>query len=215
MSRLILTTLALLASSSSAYASVTVNSTALALAAPAGTSVLVDFDTPMPAGFTLTGGLVQNVSNDQGAEPAGDTSYYLSANPGDSATLMSATGFTEASLYWGSMDDYNTVTLLDKDGGTIASYTGAQVFSPANGDQSGAATNRHVDFTTSGLTSPIYGLEFQSSSPALEVDNVAFSAPVGGVPEPTTWGMMISGLGLVGAAMRRNLKTGALALLMA
>lgn len=193
---------ALISASSSAFAAVNVNTSPLSLAAPANTSVLVDFDSPLPTGFALAGGIVQNVSNSHGAEPAGDTSNYLSANSGDPATLSSTLGFRAVSLYWGSIDTYNTITLLGQFGQAIASYTGLQIYSPANGDQSSGATNRRVTFTTSGATSPIYGLGFASGQPAFEVDNVAFSSPVGGVPEPTTWAMMIGGLGLVGAGLR-------------
>lgn len=36
------------------------------------------------------------------------------------------------------------------------------------------------------------------------IDHFAFNAQQGGVPEPTTWALMISGFSLVGAAMRRR-----------
>lgn len=36
------------------------------------------------------------------------------------------------------------------------------------------------------------------------IDHFAFNALPGGVPEPTTWALMISGFGLVGAALRRR-----------
>ena len=38
----------------------------------------------------------------------------------------------------------------------------------------------------------------------LPVGTLAFSGEVGGVPEPATWGMLIVGMGAVGATMRRR-----------
>ena len=208
MSRHSLIILAFAASSTSAFAAVSTTSTDFGFAAPAGTSLLIDFDDPLPAGLTLTGGLVRNTDDGLGAEPAiaagvKETSYYLAADPGDPATLTSTTGFDEVSLYWGSIDTYNTLTLLDQAGDAIQSFTGLRIFAPANGDQFSASTNRRVTFTISGATSPIYGLKFQSSEPAFEVDNIAFLSPAP-VPEPASWAMMIVGLGLLGATLRRR-----------
>ena len=36
------------------------------------------------------------------------------------------------------------------------------------------------------------------------LDDVSFAAAGGGVPEASTWAMLIAGFGLVGAAMRRR-----------
>ncbi len=211
MSKLILSALVLCATSSSAFATVLVSSTPFALAAPANTNVLIDFDSAIPNNFSLTGGVIQSNSNGIGAEPAGDTSKYLTANSNNPATLLSTTGYNTVSFYWGSMDSYNTITLLDKNGNAIQSFTGLSVFTPANGDQSAGATNRRVTFTTTGGTSAIYGLEFQSGAPAFEVDNIAFTSPVpiGAVPESSSWAMMIGGLGMVGSSLRRSKKAGA------
>lgn len=196
--------------SSAAHAAVTFNSVDFSYAAPAGASAVIDFenDRTLPTGFQLTGGTVRNLDDGQGAQPATAlntkaTSYYLAANPGNTATITSLTGYREVSLYWGSIDKYNTLTLLDKNGGVIESYTGDEIFMPADGNQFGAATNRRVTFQTSGSTSAIYGLRFESTSPAFETDNIAFSAAV---PEPAAWAMMLMGFGLVGGALRRSSK---------
>jgi len=192
--------------STSAFAAVTVASTDFGFAPPAGADALVDFDSALPSSFSLSGGSVRNVDDSLGAFPAiapnvKESSYYLSANAGDAATLMSTQGYREVSLYWGSIDSYNTISLLDELGNAFQSYTGADIIAAANGNQFVSETNRRVTFATNGLTSAIYGLKFESSSPAFEVDNIAFS---GAVPEPTTWAMMIVGIGLVGGAMRRR-----------
>lgn len=176
-------------------------------AIPAGATV-IDFDTAIPVGFTLTGGQVRNWSDAAGAAPAiadgrHTTSFYLTANAASPATITAAQGYRTVSFLWGSMDAYNTLTLLDRTGAAIASYTGLDVWPPANGNQGAAATNRRVTFTTDGATSPIFGLRFASTQPAFEVDNIAF-ANVAAVPEPATWGMMIAGFGLMGGVLRRR-----------
>src|SRR6195952_963473 len=81
MSKVLLSALVLCATSSSAFATVKVGSFAYGLAAPVHSDAVVDFDSKLPNGFTLTGGLIQHTSNGSGAEPAGDTSSYLSTNP--------------------------------------------------------------------------------------------------------------------------------------
>lgn len=180
---------------------------------PAGSTV-IDFDTAIPLGFTLTGGQVRNWNDSAGAAPAladgrQDTSFYLTANAGNPATITAAQGYRIISFLWGSMDAYNTLSLLDRAGAVIASYSGLDVAPPADGNQGAAATNRRVTFTTDGATSPIYGVRFASTQPAFEVDNVAFADTA--VPEPATWGMMIAGFGMIGGVLRRRSGSPALA----
>ena len=191
-----------------AQATVNVSSTAYALAAPAGASVVVDFDDPSYAGFSLTGAgyLIQSGNNSQGAAPAAgptnatdDATKYLSVY-GGWAKLMGSTGYHGASLYWGSIDSYNSVDLLDAVGNVFDTITAATIASGNNGDQLAGNTNRRIDITS---TQAIYGLQFRSTSPALETDNVAFSGPV---PEPASWALMLGGFGAIGAAMRSHRK---------
>ena len=209
--------LVLAGTSSPALASVAVGSTAFGFDLSDNPDAVIDFDSPTPAGFTLAGGLVRNLDDGQGAEPAKaqgvkETSNYLSVNPGDTATLLSEVGYSKVSLYWGSIDWYNTLSLLDINGNAIASFTGSDIVDPASGDQLDGLNNRRVTFTVSGETSPIYGLQFDSSHPAFEVDNIGFygsaipqlSGLVPSVPEPATWAMMLAGFGMVGAAMRKR-----------
>jgi hypothetical protein len=57
---------------------------------------------------------------------------------------------------------------------------------------------------------PVHKVEFnRSRNQALDVfgvDGISFNvaSPVGGVPEPASWAMLIAGFGLIGAAMRRR-----------
>jgi hypothetical protein len=197
-----------------ATAATTISSTPFGLAAPAGTTILVDFDggdAGLPAGITLTGSYSYNTGTSSGnqAAPAGDATQYLvvpgTGQVNGSATLKSSTGHKSVSFYWGSIDSYNYVTLLDINGNAIGpEYSGntPNVADPlANGDQVLGGTNRRVTFTQAAGDPMIYGIQFRNSgSRAFELDNVAFGA----VPEPATWAMLIAGFGLVGGAMRRR-----------
>ena len=208
MRKFLLGGVALATVATGAQATVNVSSTAYALAAPAGASVVIDFDDPSFAGFSLSGAgyLIQSGNNSQGAAPAAgptdasdDATKYLSIY-GGWAKLMGTVGYHGASLYWGSIDGYNAVDLLDAGGNVFDTITAATIASGSNGDQLAGNTNRRVDIAS---TQAIYGLQFRSTSAALETDNVAFSGPV---PEPTSWAMMLGGFGALGTMMRSRKK---------
>jgi hypothetical protein len=171
---------------------------------------VIDFDQPVSSGFSVTGGVVRATDDGFGSPPAvapgiKGSSAYLSVNPGEAAAIVSRTGFQSVSFLWGSMDSYNTLRLIGANGTTIGSYSGLDVFAPADGDQLGGDTNRRVTFTVQGGPG-IYGIGLESSQPAFEIDDVSFS---GAVPEPATWAMMLIGVGAVGASVRRRkVKTG-------
>ena len=194
----------ILGTSATANAAMTVSSTAFAGYDPAAQSVVIDFDHALPPGVTVTGGLIRTADDGLGAQPAiapgvKGISHYWSINAGDPGTLMSAIGYGSVSFLWGSMDAYNTISLLGAGGAVLQQWTGGQVYQPSNGDQLGAATNRRVTFTTDGAA--IHGLRLESNQPAFEVDDIAFAQAV---PEPATWAMMLLGFGAVGYSMRRR-----------
>ncbi len=122
---------------------------------------------------------------------------------GQSATLKSSIGYNVVSFFWGSIDAYNSVDLLDLSGSTIASFAGNNplIGAPANGNQDIAANNRRVTFTRDGSTAAFGGIRFNSTGNSFELDNVSFQ---GAVPEPSTWLMLLAGFGLVGGALRRR-----------
>ena len=186
-----------------ADATVTMASTPYAAFDAAAQSVVIDFDQALPAGVALSGGLLRTADDAFGAQPATapgvkGASTYWSINPGDPGTLMSSVGYSSVSFLWGSIDSYNSVSLLNADGSVLSQWTGADA-QPSNGDQFSAATNRRVTFTSQGAA--IYGLRLESPQPAFEVDDVAFAQAV---PEPATWGMMLLGFGGVGMVLRRR-----------
>lgn len=163
---------------------------------------VVDFNsTPVaPLALSTSGnaGLVTGSVANQYAQPAfSDGSQYLAVRAGGSATLLGSVGYQSVSFFLGSIDTYNTVTLLNTMGGVIESFTGSQFIIPADGDRTDPSTNRRITLTRSASDALIGGIRFTSSQNALEVDNVVFA-----VPEPTTWAMMFVGFGMMGASMR-------------
>jgi hypothetical protein len=102
-------------------------------------------------------------------------------------------------LLWGSVDTYNTLELLNRTGGVLASFVGSNVTALANGNQTSPFTNPIVTLGISGADQTnIGGLRFRSSGNAFEFDNIAISS----VPEPTTWAMLMLGLGIAGMSLR-------------
>jgi hypothetical protein len=143
--------------------------------------------------------IISDTSNSEGAEPAGDTSRYLSVKGGGSTTItLTNPNNYYFGLLWGSMDTYNTIIFSFLDGAASVSYTGTDVASQpgANGNWYDAANNKYVDFNFSNA---IKTVTFTSGSNSFEIDNIA----VAPVPEPTT--MLLFGAGLAGlAAMIRR-----------
>jgi len=198
----------------SAGATVTVSATPYDLAAPAGPGTLIDFDHSLPTDFTLTGSgyLIQSGDNGLGAAPAAgpsdatdDQTAYLSVYDGW-AKLMGGTGFHSMSFFWGSMDNYNSLDLLDASGNVFKTLLPSDIPAGGNGDQLGSLTNQRVTITS---TDAIYGVQLRSTTPAFEADNFFFSGHSGGsevhvgdVPEPASWAMMLLGFGAVGGAVR-------------
>jgi len=108
-------------------------------------------------------------------------------------------------LLWGSVDDYNSLSFYN--GSTfLFNFTGLDVDGLANGNQGAAGTfyvniNSDTPFDRVVASSTSYGFEF---------DNVALAVnptgPIGvsPIPEPGTYAMLLAGLAMVGAIVRRR-----------
>ena len=110
------------------------------------------------------------------------------ATPGDTSLAITFQGgaadFTTTS--------FNGVHLFDGNN-SIASFTAATIGSLNN---FGFDASR-ISFDADNVYLNFQGLGFDNSS------NLTINI-TGGVPEPTTWALMIGGFGMVGAAMRRR-----------
>lgn len=170
-------------------------------------ATVVDFDSPLPNGFSLDGGRIVQGSGPGYAAPAGTTTNYLTTDIGK-ATLSADKGYQSVGFYWGSIDKYNTVSLLDNAGALIAKFTGNDV-PPSNGDQTSGDTNRYVSYTLDpgSAIAGIQTLVFESTGLSFELDDVAFGTHPGSpapIPEPATLGLFALGVGLLGRRLGRR-----------
>jgi fibronectin-binding autotransporter adhesin len=133
-------------------------------------------------------------SSHAGADP----SRYLSI-AGNKSETIDFNGFRNSfGLYWGSVDPNNEITFRNTDTNASVSYFGSQIIGLlADGGQTNFSSNRYVEFAgLFAFNEVILG----GSSNAYEIDNIT-----AGVPEVSTWLMMIVGFFGVGfVAYRRK-----------
>jgi PEP-CTERM motif len=132
---------------------------------------------------------------DRDLAPAGDTTNFVFAQEGGgSVTVGFTTGLSSVTIYWGSPDTYNTLTLGNGD-----VITGTEVGTALGFSADGSNTN--TGWVTISDTASFKSFTATSGSPAFEFDMA------GAVPEPSTWGMLMLGFsGLGYAAFRRSAK---------
>lgn len=170
----------------------------------AGPTPTYDFEGMTPWNATITTGSLGGVN----AQPFGSTGNYGTVGPTEGTPgfldLSSFNAISVISFIWGSVDSYNTLDVIARDGVTVlASFTGADAAVNPNGNQSDPITNPLAFLQITGADQQnVGGLRFGATQNAFEFDNVAIA-----VPEPATWAMMIAGFGLVGGAMRRRRST--------
>lgn len=173
-----------------------------------GFTVINEFTTL--AGLTTTGNVqIKNSSDGDGAIPANSNpggSTYLSVLGGASATYnLGASAARSIQFDWGSIDRYNTLTVNTVGGQTYTVIPGSptlvgNVAFPNDADGNQVADGTNGLFTFSLTDDKVSSVTFASSANSFEIDRFA----VAGVPEPTTWALMIVGFGAVGGAMRRR-----------
>lgn len=172
---------------------------------------IVENFTDHPSDWTWTGGaVVTGTVSGQHAAPfnsafmsAADATPYGTvpapgSGPSGSATVhFDGAQYNYFGLFWGSIDAYNTLEFLNDDS-VVASYTGSDITSPANGDQQAPSTNEYVNFWSLPLFDAV---RFTSAQYAFEVDNVAVGNTI---PAPGAILLGTLGTGLVGWMRRRR-----------
>lgn len=200
--RLSLAAVPFLALATPSQAAVTLTSTlgsAAGFAAPAS-DLAISFDTELPDGVTLLldrAGILSGNSADGATPGYSDGSAYLSVRKDGVASLLTDTGYSSVSFFIGSIDSYNSVELIGTTGALLASYTGSEFTTTANGNMEQANTNRRVTVTVDPNDPLIGGIRFKSGGNSLEVDHIVFS-----VPEPSVWMLMLLGFSMVAGATR-------------
>ncbi len=157
------------------------------------------------ASFSGDGIIMKNVGqNPLGlyAQPLHTTTNYLAILGGRSETITYSGDRHSFGFFWGSIDAYNTVTFYN-DGQAFQTYAGSDLASLVpNGNQTSDDFNRYVAFSNLVFDKVV----LSSGRNAFEVDNVT-----AGVPELSTWMMMLVGFGGLGLVARRRAKKSALA----
>ena len=172
--------------------------------------------------FSGNGYIINNVpTNNSGGVSAApfipnlginDPTNYLSVLAGGSEKVSIQGGASQFGFFWGSVDSSNATwnkLVFDLSDGSTFTYSGQDLNSLANpsGDQSSSATNFYVNFDFG--KSSVKDVTLSASTNSFELDNVSFVASQGGntpgVPESSTWAMMILGfLGLGFISYRRR-----------
>jgi hypothetical protein len=166
-----------------------------------GPAPTYDFETGAPVSG---GGIVTGTLSGQYAQPFGSTGNYWSIGPSTSSSgILDLSNFAQigsVSFIWGSVDAYNTLEVLDRLGGVLATFTGAHAAVNPDGNQSNPVTNpvARLWFGDEATQINIGGLRLTSNQNAFEVDNFAVTA----VPEPAVWAMLLLGFGFIGAFLR-------------
>jgi hypothetical protein len=155
--------------------------------------------------FTTDGNVAVGTNVNVNAAPAGDASHYLWGVGG--ATITFANAVTSFDIYWGSIDgsgNNNNSLVLNMGSDTI---TGDDLVSMglANGAGNQFDTFDNQWFRISD-TNPFTSFTASSTANAFEFDMAGPSVTqTSGVPEPSTWAMMLIGFaGLGYAAFHRR-----------
>jgi hypothetical protein len=167
-------------------------------------ATVYDFDNGKPSSYTGEGWTLNKSVPGYAAAPAGDTTPYLSVAFPESAgsetfTAAPGTSYNYFGLYWGSIDDYNSIEFF-LGNTSLGKFTGLNVIQTgtALGDQVSAGSNRYVNFWFRDELE-FDRVVFNTTNFAFESDNHAYAR----VPEPGTFALMGAGFAAF-AFMRRR-----------
>lgn len=139
------------------------------------------------------------------AQPLGINSPYLTV-PNPSVTTHTAefglgTTANYFGLFWGSIDDYNTISFY-RDNVQVANFSGSDIVGKfANGNQLSYSSNRYINFD---FGNDMYDtVRLSSSGFAFESDNHAYVKSTF-VPEPVN--LVLMGLGVFGLCAARRMQ---------
>ena len=176
---------------------------------PPGETLYTDFSSGLPSGATGNGALygpgygtecfgANCVASPGASTTTLTTGQFFADLPLQSETFAFSSPVKDVSVYIGSLDDENSLTINFKGGGSttysgddLAAFSGAST-PICSGDCTifGAMTNGYWTFTDPTLD--IVGITMTEgnavSSNSFEIAQITTS-----VPEPSTWAMMISG----------------------
>jgi hypothetical protein len=166
----------------------------------------VDFESGLPGNYS-GGGVRTGSVGSEFAKPLGlpdDTKYLTLGGTNEPSPVTITLGSLQNyfGLYWGSIDDYNTVEFFNG-AVSVGSFTGLQVAGltglAANGGQFSNASNRYVNFLAGGGEA-FNKVVLSSSRAAFESDNHAFRQ----IPTPA----LLPGLIGLGAGFWRKRRQG-------
>ena len=190
---------------------------------PPGETLYTDFSSVLPSGATGDGSLYgpnygtkcfgSNCVAAPDTNSGLTTGQFFAVTPGESETFTFGYAAKDVSVYIGSLDDENSITINFK-GGSSITYSGADLATisgepdptdipggPATID--GSQTNGRWTFTDP--SNDIVGITVSNgsaiSSNSFEIAQIATS-----VPEPSTWAMMLLGFAGLGFAGYRRAK---------
>ena len=167
----------------------------------AAQALTIDFDSPKPNSVSFSGDYIitnQSVGGLYAAPNPQSGNYYATYHDPVLSTPVESTVslgglYNTLSFTWGSVDNYNTLELL-QNGVVVKTVLGADVLPPGSGNQGPAGTITYSTTSSAAFDS----IHFVTGSNAFEVDNIT-------VPDGGTTAALL-GLAMVGiVAVHRKL----------